>query len=85
MSAATPTRPGFYWAKWCLADQGKLMTAEYETYLPCKEWEVVEVFENGFDPNDEDYLRVEVLGVTDSQSLENFFWGPGPLTPPATP
>lgn len=85
-AAVTPTRPGFYWAKWRIADQGQPMTAEYESYLPCDNWEVVDVFENNLDRDAEDHLRVHVPGVSDSQSIENFFWArQGPLDPPATP
>lgn len=82
VSNAVPSVPGFYWAKWRLADQGDTKTAEYETYLPLNTWDVVEVFENQ-NSGVIDALRVLVSGVEDSQSLENFFWGPGPLVAPA--
>jgi len=78
----TPTKPGFYWAKWRVADQDDPMTAEYESYLPCSNWEVMDVFENCADETDPEYLRVHVPGVSDSQSMENFFWGPGSLVAP---
>ncbi len=72
---AQPSNPGFYWARWQQADQGDVMTAEYETFLPCEQWVVVEVIENDADPASMDHLRVLVPGVADSQSLENFVWG----------
>lgn len=84
MASEIPSKPGFYWAKWRLADQGDAKTAEYESYLPCDKWEVVDVFVNGGDPADPNFLRVHVPGVDDGQSRENFFWGPGPLLAPGT-
>ena len=82
MTYPTPTKPGFYWAKWRIADQDDAMTEEYESYLPCNKWGVVDVFENCLDTSVAEYLRVHIPGVSDGQSLENFFWGPGPLEPP---
>lgn len=75
----TPTKPGFYWAKWRIADEG---TKEGDEQTPSDRWEVMHVFENCLDVEDDEYLRVEVPGVERGQSLENFFWGPGPLAPP---
>ena len=46
-------------------------------------WDVVYVFQNGDDERQRDFLRVLVVGVEGTQSIENFEWGPGPLTPPA--
>ena len=66
----TPECEGYWWAKWRKADQGDPMTAEYETYLPLDSWGIVEVYDNL------DSLRVFLHGVIDSQSLENFIWGP---------
>lgn len=77
--SATPMKTGFYWAKWRIADEG---TKEGDELTPSDQWEVVHVFENIADTEDPEYLRVEVPGVERSQSLENFFWGPGPLAPP---
>lgn len=77
-----PKSEGFYWAKWRIADDGRPKTAEYESYLPSNKWEVMDVFENNHDADAEDHMRVHVPGVSDSQSIENFFWGPGPLVPP---
>jgi hypothetical protein len=38
------------------------------------------VFKNRSDQQEEDFLRVLVIGVEASQSIRNFEWGPGPLT-----
>lgn len=76
-SWTTPSRPGFYWAKWKIADAG---TREGDDLTPSDRWEVVEVWENG--PPGPEMLRVHVGGVEHGQSLENFYWGPGPLFPP---
>ena len=77
----TPAVEGFYWAKWRIADDSD-MRSEYETYLPCNRWEVVDVFENSLNRDDAGHLRVHIPGVSHSQSLENFYWGDGPLEPP---
>jgi hypothetical protein len=81
MKYPTPTREGFWWAKWRICDQDN---HEAQSYLPSDKWEVVFVFENCLDEDDPEYLMVEVGGVAEGQSLENFIWGPGPLTPPAS-
>lgn len=76
--SSTPTKTGFYWAKWKIADEG---TREGDELTPSDRWEVVEVCDNyGDDPRN--YLRVSVSGVFMSQSIENFYWGPGPLEAP---
>ncbi len=75
----TPTKPGHYWAKWRIADDG---TPEGDEQTPCDTWEVVQVNQNGHEPDEPDYLLVAVPGQVQPQSIENFFWGPGPLTPP---
>ncbi len=73
-----PKEPGFYWAK--------LLIAEAETRqaldLPSDEWEAVWVFQNGSDLQGKEYLRVLIVGVESSQSIQNFEWRPGPLVPP---
>ena len=74
-----PTRAGFYWAKWLIADRE---TVEGSALTPSDDWDVVYVFENGRDEREAEFLRVLVVGVEQSQSLQNFKWGPGPLTPP---
>ena len=76
----TPTKPGFYWAKWKIADEG---TRDGDDLTPNDRWEPVEVAINSGSPDDPDYLRVDVPGVERSQSLGNFFWGPEVLGPDA--
>lgn len=78
----TPTKPGYYWGKWKIADDGP-KAAEYRTYLPCYKWEPMDVFKNHSEPDEPDYLRVHIPGVEHSQSLENFFWGPELPAPPS--
>jgi hypothetical protein len=75
----TPEKPGFYWAQWRIADDG---TQDNGDLPPPGTWEVVDVFENNDDVTDAAHLRVHVSGVSRGQSIENFFWGPGPLAPP---
>lgn len=78
-----PTKPGFYWGKWRIADDG---THEADLVnMMVHDWEVVHVFENCLDEGSDERFRVEVPGVRESQALENFFWGPGPIEPPASP
>ena len=80
---AVPAKPGFYWAKWRIADDG---TVEGDDLTPSDVWEVVHVTENTSDKSHPEYLRVSVSGVQRGQALENFFWGPGPLPePPSAP
>lgn len=79
MKHPAPTKPGFYWAKWKIADEG---TRDGDDLTPSDRWEVVEVVENRIDTEHPDYLRVAVAGVEPSQTFGNFFWGPGPLEPP---
>jgi hypothetical protein len=75
----TPTRPGFYWAKWRIASDG---TPEADELTPSDKWEVVEVFENCIDPDDDEHLMVSVPGVAKGQALDAFVWGSGALQPP---
>lgn len=49
-------------------------TAE-EDEPPSGCWEVVQVFQNCIDEDDDEHLMVAVAGVECSQSIENFFWG----------
>lgn len=75
-----PTKPGFYWAKWRIPDDD---THEKDLInFRVMDWEVVEVFENCINETDIEYLRVFVGGVRETQSLENFFWGEGPIKEP---
>lgn len=75
----TPTHEGFYWAKWRIAspgtddDGGGCGGADAE-------WEVVEVFDNNGEGDSS--LRVSVAGVSRSQHITNFFWGPSVGAPP---
>jgi len=74
-----PRNPGFYWAKWRIADEG---TRDGDEATPSDKWEVVEVFMNSTEPTDDEYMRVSIPGVDRSQHITNFVWGPGPLKPP---
>lgn len=76
---ATPKEPGFYWAKWRIADDG---TREGDELTPSDTWEVVQVVVNCIDRDDPEHLKVNVPGVERGQCLENFVWGGGPLKPP---
>lgn len=66
-----PKSPGHYWARWRIKSQG---TAE-EDDPPSGQWEVVQVFQNCIDEDDDEYLMVAVPGVERSQAIENFHWG----------
>ena len=78
----TPTKEGFWWAKWKIKSPG---TAE-EDEPPGDEWEVMHVVENCIDHNDPEYLLVMVPGVAVWQSLANFYWGKEVINPmEATP
>lgn len=74
-----PKTPGHYWAKWRIADDG---TPEGDEQTPSDAWEVVQVFLNQIDHDNPEHLRVAVPGQVMSQSIENFYWGDGPLTQP---
>lgn len=76
-----PHRSGYYWAKWQAAAPD---TREAQHLTPSRDWEVVWVFENGSEAADSEYLRVLVVGVEQSQKLDDFQWGPGPITAPAS-
>lgn len=66
-----PKAPGHYWARWRIKAAG---TAD-EDDPPGGAWEVVQVFVNCIDPDDDEYLMVAVPGVERSQPIENFYWG----------
>lgn len=69
----TPTKSGFYWAKWRICADG---TADEEMFQPEDRWCPVEVYVNTSDPTDDDFFRVFVLGVEKSQPIDGFVWGP---------
>jgi hypothetical protein len=75
----TPTKAGFYWARWMTAAEG---THEGDELTPAHNWEVVEVWENVIgDPCEADRCEkfaVAVPGVREAQWLENFRWDVGP-------
>jgi hypothetical protein len=75
-----PTRPGFYWARWIKPASGT-HEAEELTF-PAKDWEVVDVWINHIDwENDpEEGLCVHIPGVREGQWLDCFEWGP--MVPP---
>lgn len=74
-----PNKPGFYWAKWQICEDG---TDDEENWKPSGEWIVVKV-EIALLDKDRD-LDVTVLGEPVYQSLENFIWYKPikPLEPP---
>jgi hypothetical protein len=74
-----PRRTGFYWAKWLAAERD---VRHGPALISSNDWDVVYVFENTVDKREGEFLRVLVVGVEGTQSIENFEWGPGPLTPP---
>jgi hypothetical protein len=85
-----PDAEGFYWAKWRIAASGTDAcrkcgheSSSWERDGPEGKWEVVEVVENSSDPDDDEHFMVQVPGVSRWQSIEDFFWGPGPLAVPA--
>ena len=74
----TPTKPGFYWARWMTAATG---THEGEELVPALNWEVVEVWVNHIGTECEadkelgiEKFGVSVPGVRETQWLENFIW-----------
>lgn len=77
---STPTKPGFYWALWLRASKS---THEGEQLTPASDWEIVEVWENfAGDPCEEDLAEkfgVSVPGVRETQWVQDFKWGHGPI------
>lgn len=73
-----PHQPGWYWAKWRIAEDGSSTFGG-----PEDEWKIVEVetLGVGYD-RDPDTLVVSVIGEPKMQNLENFVWGAGPLEMP---
>ena len=74
-----PKCAGFYWAKWKIAAEG---TREGDELTPSRNWEVMQVFVNCVDKDDDEYLMVSVPGVEQAQALDSFYWGYGPLPAP---
>lgn len=81
----TPTREGWYWAKWHTASDGtdhcrhcghRHSDWTEPNGLEIEPWSVVEVVENSLNSCDPEYLMVQVGGVSQWQPLENFTWGP---------
>lgn len=66
----TPTKPGWYWAKWITKAKG---TSDIDD-TPGGFVEIVEVIENCLDETDDEHLGVFVGGVEKMQWLENFEW-----------
>ena len=67
----TPTGSGNYWAK--LIHPSQMPDGE-DWRSP--DWEIVQVFVNGFDKDDPEHLGVHVPGIGPVQWVEDFFWGP---------
>ena len=76
-----PIGPGFYWAKMIKADPN---TRDGEDCLSDR-WETVEVVTNSIDPSHREYLMVSVPGIEQSQSIENFEFGPQIHMPDGVP
>ncbi len=74
MTDMSPNEAGHYWAKWRIPCEGTADNGECCNGVHA-DWEVVQVFENCLDKDDEEYLMVAVPGVAKGQPLENFFWG----------
>lgn len=76
--SSAPTKPGFYYAKWRICDDG---TADEQHFEPHDNIEIVEVFcDDNRDP-EEGKWRAFVPGVALSQNAENFVWF-GPVLMP---
>jgi hypothetical protein len=77
MPPKVPTAPGFYWAKWRIADAD--VDRMYD-YTPSSQWDVVEVYYS----DGHEGLRAYICGIPGSHSLEGFHWSPDVLAPPAS-
>lgn len=91
-----PTEPGYYWAKLKTPSGGMIygvpggpiriepeMNDDGSCAWASLDWEVVEVWENGGDPDDDEYLAVNVPGIPVTQWRLDFYWGPKlDITPP---
>ncbi len=76
-----PTEPGYYWAMWLTAAEGT--HERNKMTFPESVWQIVEVWENFLVPtceaDEDEKWGVSVPGVRESQWLENFKWGTGPI------
>lgn len=77
-NSGLPSREGFYWARWQkpasgTADEGEMCCPE--------QWEVVQVFTNGWRTDSPHYYMVFVAGVEKAQPLDHFVWGPEVIRP----
>lgn len=78
-----PWKEGFYWAKWCIPEDGtEGMGVDDEHFVRTNQWEVVEVHDALGESGDD--FRVSVIGITRTQSIENFKWAQ-PCLPIAEP
>lgn len=86
--SGVPQAPGYYWAKlktpsggnfYCegipAACQGMRIEPEGDGWKS-QDWEIVQVSENGGDPEDSEFLSVQVFGIPITQWREDFYWGP---------
>lgn len=72
----TPTKAGFFWAK--LIHPSRMPEGEdWKSF----DWEVVEVFINCLDSDDDEALGVFVGGVSPVQWIPDFVWGPEVIKP----
>lgn len=71
----TPDHEGFFWARWLKAVPGTDDNGDGCPGPELADWEVVNVFENGGDPDNADFYMVAVAGVAKGQSLDCFEWG----------
>lgn len=76
-----PTEEGFYWAKWRIAEENTFKDDE-QFNMRYNGWEVVEVWQNGINPGEDEFFFASVPGVAKSQPLENFHWHLVRLVPP---
>lgn len=76
MKNETPTKPGYYWAKWRIPADG---THEGELLCPSDEWGIVEVWANTIYwdryPTADEAFGVSIPGVRETQWADCFVWG----------
>jgi len=80
-----PKQAGFYWALWIKKARG---THEENEGLS-GQWEIVEVWENftgePCEADADEKFGVSVVGVRETQWLNNFVWGFGPIEQKESP